>query len=194
MFTHSDEMYYVRELGSLIDEDPGNLSRELRTLEEEGLFHSHTKGRIKFYSLNKTYPLYKELKKIVFKTEGVEGVLRDLVSRLNGIRFAFLYGSYAKNREKRTSDIDLILVGRSLPKSFLHDLRQLESRLNREINFTFYSEAEFEEAKEEEGGFLNLVLGNQIILLKGTADAGKGCSKDSKGKVKSGNRRQGSYR
>jgi len=147
MFTHADDMYYVRELGALIDEDPGNLSRELRTLEEEGLFQSHTKGRIKFYSLNKTYPLYKELKKIVFKTEGVEGALRDLVSRLKGIPLAFLYGSYAKNKEKKTSDIDLILVGRSLPKTFLHDLRQLESKLNREINFTFYSEEEFQKAK-----------------------------------------------
>ena len=57
-FTHPDENYYVRELSSLIDEDPGNLSRELRKLEEEGLFASFTRGRAKFYSLNKQYPLY----------------------------------------------------------------------------------------------------------------------------------------
>ena len=39
-FTHPDEDYYVRELSSLIDEDPGNLSRELRVLEGEGLYTS----------------------------------------------------------------------------------------------------------------------------------------------------------
>jgi hypothetical protein len=34
-FTHLGENYYVRELCGLIDGDPGNLSRELRTLEED---------------------------------------------------------------------------------------------------------------------------------------------------------------
>jgi hypothetical protein len=37
----------------------------LRKLEEEGLFASITRGRAKFYSLNKQYPLFKEIKKIV---------------------------------------------------------------------------------------------------------------------------------
>jgi len=64
-FTHSNKDYYVRELSGLINEDPGNLSRELRKLEEEGLFASVTRGRAKFYSLNKQYPLFKEIKKIV---------------------------------------------------------------------------------------------------------------------------------
>ena len=63
-FTHPNKDYYVRELSSLIDEDPGNLSRELRKLEKEGLFASGTRGRAKFYSLNKQYPLFKEIKKI----------------------------------------------------------------------------------------------------------------------------------
>jgi DNA-binding MarR family transcriptional regulator len=50
-FTHCDDNYYVRELSSLIDVDPGNLSRELRKLEEEGLYFSLTKGKLKLYSL-----------------------------------------------------------------------------------------------------------------------------------------------
>src|SRR4030066_779211 len=103
-YTHLDEDYYVRELSSLIEEDPGNLSRELRILEEEGLYISVTRGRVKLYSLNKKYPLFRELKKIIFKTEGVEGTLKEVVGRFEGISFAFLYGSYAKAREKKTSD------------------------------------------------------------------------------------------
>jgi DNA-binding MarR family transcriptional regulator len=58
----------VRELASYIHEDPGNLSRELRRLEDEGLYQSVTRGRIKLYSLNKGYPLFRELKAIIFKT------------------------------------------------------------------------------------------------------------------------------
>lgn len=167
-FSHTDENYYVRELSALIDEDPGNLSRELRRLEEEGLYSSFVKGKERFYFLNKDYPLFKEIKRIIFKTEGVEGSLRELVSLYKGISVAFIYGSYSKNKEKKTSDIDLIVVGEFPQNDFIHAIRNLESKLNREINFTSFSRKEFEKERKKEGGFLNLVLREKLIMLKGT--------------------------
>ena len=67
-FNHPDESFYVRELSGLIRQDPGNLSRELRKLEEEGIYSSTTRGNVKFYSLNKAYPVFNELKKIVLNS------------------------------------------------------------------------------------------------------------------------------
>jgi predicted transcriptional regulator with HTH domain len=67
-FNHPDESFYVRELSGLIRQDPGNLSRELRKLEEEGIYSSTTRGNVKFYSLNKSYPLFREVKKIVLNS------------------------------------------------------------------------------------------------------------------------------
>lgn len=166
-FTHPDEQYYVREISAIIDDDPGNLSRELRKLEEEGLYASTVKGKEKFYSLNKNYPLFSELKTIISKTEGVEGSLKDLVSRYKDVSCAFIYGSYAKNKENKTSDIDLVVVGKLAYDKFTRDIRNLESRLNREINFTYYSEEEFVAEKRKKGGFLNLVVKHQNIILKG---------------------------
>ena len=166
-FTHPGEDYYVRELSSLIGEDPGNLSRELRKLEVEGLFTSFTKGRVKFYSLNRKYPLFSELKKIMFKTEGVEGVLRQLVSSQKEISLAFIYGSFAKNKERAGSDIDLVVVGKPLPRKLIQDIRAVESRLNREINFNFYSRKEFDKERQKDGGFLNLILKDKVVILKG---------------------------
>jgi len=171
-FTHPDEDYYVRELSGLIQEDAGNLSRELRILEEEGLYTSVTRGRVKLYSLNKKYPLFRELKKIIFKTEGVEGALKKLVGGFKGISIALIYGSYAKEREKKTSDIDLIAVGKFHRNKFTQEIRTLELRLGREINFTVYTQEEFEKEKRREGGFLNLILKDKIVILKGTLDAG----------------------
>jgi len=170
-FTHSDENYYVRELSGLIDEDPGNLSRELKKMEDEGLYTSVTRGRAKYYSLNKKYPLFKELKTIIFKTEGVEGSLRQIVGKYKGISFAFIYGSYAKNKEKKTSDIDLLVVGEFANAKFNREIRDLEAKINREINYTSYSREEFEKERKKEGGFLYLVLNNKVIVLKGALDA-----------------------
>lgn len=67
-FSNPDESYYVRELSNLIKEDPGNVSRELRKLEEEGIYSSMIRGNVKFYSLNKSYPLFREVKKIVLNS------------------------------------------------------------------------------------------------------------------------------
>lgn len=171
-FTHPDEHFYVRELAGLIDEDAGNLSRELRELEKEGLFTSFSKGNVKFYSLSKSYPLFQELKQIVFKTEGVEGSLRDTVYRNKDISFAFIYGSYAENKEKKSSDIDLAVVGEFPRTEFMRQIKSLESKLNREINFSSYSKDEFIKEKNKSGSFLNIVLKGNIIILKGKADIG----------------------
>ena len=67
-FNHQDESFYVRELSGLIRQDPGNLSRELRKLEEEGIYSSTIRGNVKFYSLNNAYPLFRELKKIALNS------------------------------------------------------------------------------------------------------------------------------
>jgi predicted nucleotidyltransferase/predicted transcriptional regulator with HTH domain len=171
-FTHPDERFYVRELAGLIDEDAGNLSRELRELEKEGLFDSSSRGNIKFYSLNKSYPLFRELNQIIFKTEGVEGSLRDLVHKYKGVSFAFIYGSYARNKEKKTSDVDLAIVGEFPRNEFTRQIKALESKLNRDINFTSYLEKEFAKERKKDGSFLNLVLKGKIIILKGKPSVG----------------------
>jgi len=44
--------------------------------------------------------------------------------------------------------------------------------LGREINFTVYTREEFEKEKGKEGGFLNLILKEKIIILKGILNAG----------------------
>lgn len=171
-FTHPDEDYYVRELAAIIEEDAGNLSRELKKFENEGIYNSHLRGKSKFYSLNKKYPLFKELKNIILKTEGVEGSLKDLILKYKDISLAFIYGSYAKSEEKKTSDIDLIIVGNFPQDEFTNQIRGLESKLNREINFTSYTREEFEKEKRKKGSFLNIIIRDKIIILKGKINGG----------------------
>lgn len=170
LFSHSDENYYVRELASLIDEDAGNLSRELRRLETEGVVYSSMKGRVKFYSINKGYPLYSDLKAILFKTEGAEGSLRKLVLTHEGIETAFIYGSLARSSESKTSDIDLVVVGKFNRDKFTNGLRALESKLKREINYTSYTKEEFDRERGKHGSFLKVVLKGKVVFLKGGLD------------------------
>lgn len=169
-FSHAGENFYVRELAGLIQEDAGNLSRELRKLEGEGLFTSRVRGNSKFYVLNPQYSLFDELKRIVFKTTGVAGSLKSVIDAYPGISRAFIYGSYAREQESAASDVDLVVVGQFPRDKFTRQIRGLESRLQREINFTSYTEEEFKKEKKKAGGFLNTVLKERPFLLKGRLD------------------------
>jgi predicted nucleotidyltransferase/predicted transcriptional regulator with HTH domain len=164
-FTHVDENFYVREIAGFIKEDPGNISRDLRKLEIEGLFNSKTRGRTKYYSLNKEYPLFEEYKKIVFKTTGVGAALKNLVVGIADIEKAYLHGSFAKDNESKTSDIDLLIIGK-VSDDFASRVRGLENDIGREINFSSYTREEFEKEKAKRGSFLYLVFKNKTIVIK----------------------------
>ena len=57
-----------------------------------------------------------------------------------------------KTRRTRTSDIDVVVVGEFPVNAFTRDIRNLESKLNREINFTSYTREEIGEEREKERG------------------------------------------
>ena len=76
-FSNPEQRLYLRELARQIGADPGNLSKELKRLEKEGVFLSERRGNQRHYFLNQDYHLYHELKSIVGKTIGVRGTLAD---------------------------------------------------------------------------------------------------------------------
>src|SRR5579864_7600990 len=131
-FTNPHASHYVRELARHLDTDATNLSRELATLEKQGLFQSETRGNQKFYKLNRRYPLYDELRRIIFKTIGVSGELREALRDITGLDEAYLYGSFAENQADPVSDIDVLLVGKPDAEELETAIRRLEKRLNRE--------------------------------------------------------------
>ena len=68
-FKNQDAKHYLREIATIVKLDPGNLSRELRYLEKEGLFQSKRRGNQKCFFLNPNYEYYEDLKKMVIGGE-----------------------------------------------------------------------------------------------------------------------------
>lgn len=167
LFSNTDIKHYTRELERELGYSSGNIRRELLKLQAEGLLKTEKQGNALFYFLDKSYPLYKEIKSIISKTSGVEGLLRNLTNKEVSILKAFIYGSYAKGTEKGNSDIDLVIVGELKEKEFLKEIRSIEEKIGREINYTLYSKKEFERKSKEKGGFLNIVMHGKTISLKG---------------------------
>ena len=105
---------------------------------------------------------------MIFKTIGVQGAIKNLLSKTPGIRRAFIYGSFAKNTERAGSDIDLCLIARK--KEFkeadlLEGIHRLERELGREINYTFFTEEEWISKQRAKDSFVLTLLKNKRIEL-----------------------------
>jgi predicted nucleotidyltransferase len=146
------------------------IRKELMRLEEDGVFLSRKKGNTIYYFLNKSYPLFEELKSIVSKTIGVQGLLKEILSRMKGIKFAFIYGSFAKHEETAKSDIDLLIVGKINEARLLREVNELEEKLKREINYSIFQKEEFEQKMKERDSFIMDLVKNPKIFLIGDSN------------------------
>jgi len=156
---------YLREMALTLKEDPGNLSKELSKLEKEGIFISQFRGKQKYFFLNKAYPLFNELKSIIFKTIGIQGSLQKIVNETSGIVSAFIYGSFATGKENASSDIDLCLIVKDSifnENNFISRINSLGKTILREINYIYYSEEEWKKQTSENDSFIkNIKMGQK---------------------------------
>jgi len=166
-----DARFYIRELGRKIKEEAKNVSRELKNVEALGLLISEKQGNLKYYSVNENFFLYPELKAIIFKTTGVQGLLKEALERLKGIETAFIYGTYATGKESESSDVDIMIIGKPDLTELNEIISDLEEKLNREINYMCFDQEEFKERRKAGDAFINDVLSGEKIMLKGTQRA-----------------------
>lgn len=169
-FTNIDDEIYLREMALRLKEDPGNLSKELSRLEKEGIFISQFRGKQKYFFLNKAYPLFNELKSIIFKTIGIQGSLQNITNEISGIVSAFIYGSFANGKENASSDIDLCLIVKNSvfdEDDFILKIDSLEKFISREINYIYYSKEEWEKQIKENDSFITNIKTGPKIILKG---------------------------
>lgn len=166
-FTNPSARFYVRQLKEKLEVSVGNLHRELKYLEGQGILSSAKEGNLKYYSLNKSYPLYKELKSIVHKTIGLEGGIKKRLKQIKNINNAFIFGSYAKEKETAVSDIDLFVIGQPNENKLVAKINKLEKELGREINYHVYSKKDLNKKRKEENSFIKAVLNGEKIMLIG---------------------------
>ncbi|MEK7689540.1 MAG: nucleotidyltransferase domain-containing protein [Bdellovibrionota bacterium] len=170
-FTNPEQEYFPRQLERLSGIFVGNLQKELIKMEGSGLLESRRQGNLKLYKLNIKHPLYPELKVVVAKTVGLEEIIRGELTKLKGIIAACIYGSFARGEARAASDVDLLILGDVEEKPLIRAIKGLEGALQREINYTLYSEADWKKRKAAKESFIIEVLRQPRISLLGEPDA-----------------------
>ena len=94
-------------------------------------------------------------------------MLKESLKNINGIEYAFIYGSFAKGEEKETSDIDLFIIGKVDEGKLIDEANKLEKKLQREISFTLHEKSDFEQKKKEGNPFILEVIKERKMFLIG---------------------------
>lgn len=172
LFSQKDRSFYLSEIAKQAGVSAGTCQRELNRLIKHGLLTSEKKATIRYYSLNQRNPLFDDFKKMVDKTIGIESELRQLVKKIKGLKFAFIFGSYVKGDFGSDSDIDLYLVGDISEDEFLTKLKKIEKTINREINYHLSSELEFKKKLKHinQNSFYKNIIQDHILLTDNIDD------------------------
>ncbi|MFH1780921.1 MAG: nucleotidyltransferase domain-containing protein [Candidatus Nealsonbacteria bacterium] len=165
IFLNEKERFYVNELAKLIKEDPSNVYKKLLELKKEGLLSDEFSGKERYFFLNQKYPFLKEYKKIILKGFGFEKILKEELSKIEGIDSVYIFGSYAKNKLSLESDIDILIIGDFDTLNIQKKLLEIQRLTGRELNSVELTKNEFARRKEEKEEFITDVFSSKYIKV-----------------------------
>jgi predicted nucleotidyltransferase len=148
-----------------LKKEPGVFQKDINKLVDEGILLDEHRGNNHFFSLNKKYTVYEELKSVFLKTVGAVGILKDALKKIKGIERAFVYGSFAQGEERKNSDIDLMIIGSADEDEILDAISKVEGALNRTINYGLISGQDFQRKVKDGNSFLMNILSKKVIEL-----------------------------
>lgn len=166
--------FYQREIARRLNLPIRAIQRELSNLCAVGLLTARASGNRSYYSLDSANPIKNELKNIILKSSGIAEALSIRLKEHKDIEFAFIYGSYALDKESLSSDIDLLIIGDISSRKLSSILSKEKLALGREINFSVYSKPEFLMRIRGGNHFINSVLKEKKIFIIGNDKELKG--------------------
>lgn len=158
-----EQTYFVRELTRRLNERINSIRRELDNLQKLGLLVSHTEDRKKYYTVNRDFELFEELRSLIIKS-GVtpqEKSMRMLQS-LKNVHVVILTGIFTQQRLPKT---DLLVVGSPKREKLLDAVAELEKTVGKQIRYSVIDHNEYDYRRTMHDLFLQDILTNEHITV-----------------------------
>ena len=165
LILNGNERFYVNELAKIIKEYPANVHKKLVELEKEGIVADDFRGMERYFFINKNYKFLKEYKNIILKGVGFEEILKEKLKQVKGIKAAYIFGSYAKNKMSDESDIDVLVVGDFKTTELQRVFLEVQQLSGREINSIEMLNNEFEKKIKEKDELLLDIFSKKHIKI-----------------------------
>jgi uncharacterized protein len=167
LFGFDAKEIYMRDLERRSGFSIGAIQAELKKLLRVELLEKRKDGNRIYFQANKNHPLYSDLRNLVFKTNGLIDIIKDALINSDAIKYAFIFGSFARNEETASSDIDLMVIGDLTLRHLTGMLAGLSDKLNREINPHCLGEHDFIRRKNAGEPFINRICEESRLFIIG---------------------------
>lgn len=138
LFGDALEELSVGELAERADVAQATASREIARLADHGLVVVRTLGRNTLVTANWELPWAKDLRSILVQTVGILGRLGEVLTRVDGVDEAYVFGSWAARHTGEPGppphDVDVVVVGQALLRSVRRACTEVERELSVEVN------------------------------------------------------------
>jgi predicted nucleotidyltransferase len=169
LYLHPDRDYSLAEAGKEIGASPKVMSTEADRLVASGLVREIRRGRARLLQAESGGPVSRPLADLLAVTYGPLPVLTDLLSGIDGVDDAYIYGSWAARYLGEPGpvphDVDVLVIG-SADEDHIYDIaREAESRLGREVNISLVS-PQYWEAPDPADSFMSHVRERPLVKLE----------------------------
>lgn len=141
--------------------------REVGRLLDAGILAERHVGRTRVIGANEASPLVPPLREILLISTGPVALLADEFSRIEGIEYAFLYGSFAARMRGvpglAPNDIDVMVIGTPDVEAVYDAAARVEESARRPVNPTILTRVE----AESDSGFLKNVFASPTVPVIG---------------------------
>lgn len=179
---NKNKEFHTRDLARRTCISPPYVMKELHNLKDLGILVEKREGNMVFYTINKSSSIVEDLKRMFLKTESVGKELFAVLDKdREKIKYALIYGSFAKGTEVTSSDIDLLVIGEVRENNILESVMKAQSRIGREINYIVWTEKAFLEKAGQKIALLREVSRTPVIMIIGDIDEFKRSIKEPSG-------------
>ena len=163
-FLFEKEESYIREISKELKISVSAVKREVDNLAFIGIIKIK-KNRI---IVNKNCSFLGDLKNIFIKTDFIIYPLKEAVDNNKAIKFAFIFGSFARGEYSEESDIDLMVIGDASLSSIIKLIGPTEEEIKKNINPVVWTIENLK--KEKNSSFVKDIFKKGIIIIKGDKD------------------------
>lgn len=166
----SDGLFHVREIVRRVSEEINAVRRELSRMEKYGMVTSEWRANRRLYKFRNDFVYYQQLLEMVVKSTGLGGAIVKNKQKLGKIKFAMMATRFAKNVSSANDEVDLLVVGQITLPELQALIANEQLNREREINYSFMDEAEFQFRVRRRDPFILKVLVQPKIMLLGSEE------------------------
>ena len=166
LFYNPQDIFYVRQLVRLTDEEINSVRRELANLQKSGVISSEWRGNRLYYWADKQSSLFFNLLTIANQSFGLGLKLQNKNETLGTIKLVFYSNKFITGDKRNPDDIDLIIVGDVSLREIDSFIKQEEQVRGHEINYMVMGKGEFRLRRQKRDQFIvDFFLGNPVAII-----------------------------